>query len=180
MMSVNGGKIYGPKQSGFLYVKAGIKLLPLIEGGGQERGLRAGTENVAAAVGLATALDLVQTDRHHEIDRLKKFQQEFLSAVEGLPETTINGSQKYRLPNNIHVTFGGQDNERLLIQLDEAGIMAAAGSACSASSQEPSHVLGALGLSKSAAQASLRFTMGRGTTQPMIGRTSQVLNGLLH
>ncbi|MEK7594447.1 MAG: cysteine desulfurase family protein [Patescibacteria group bacterium] len=180
MMSVNGGKIYGPKQSGFLYVKAGIKLLPLIEGGGQERGLRAGTENVAAAVGLATALDLVQTDRHHEIDRLKKLQQEFLSAVEGLPETTINGSQKYRLPNNIHVTFGGQDNERLLIQLDEAGIMAAAGSACSASSQEPSHVLGALGLSKSAAQASLRFTMGRGTTQPMIGRTSQVLNGLLH
>ncbi len=178
LMTINGGKIYGPKQSGALYVKAGLELEPLIEGGGQERGLRSGTENVASAVGLAAALDLVQAQRHDESNRLKRLQQQFFQAVGDL--ATINGSQKYRLPNNVHLTFDGQDNERLLIQLDEAGIMAAAGSACSASNEEPSHVLGALGLSKAATQASLRFTLGRGTTEAMIERVIQVLNKLLH
>jgi cysteine desulfurase len=179
LLTINGGKIYGPKQSGALYVKAGVSLLPLILGGGQERGLRSGTENVPAIVGLAAALDLAQSERHQETVRLQDLQQDFFRQLEAkLPQATINGSLRWRLPNNVHLTLPGQDNERLLIQLDEAGILAAAGSACSASNEVPSHVLKAIGLNDADAQASLRFTMGRGTTQAMIKRCSQVLHKL--
>lgn len=178
LLSLNGGKIYGPKQSGALYVKAGAKLLPLVQGGGQERGLRSGTENVAGAIGFAAALELAQKTRHDETARLQKLQKQLMDQVQKtIPDIVINGSRKYRLPNNIHVTIPGQDNERLLIRLDEAGILAAAGSACSASRETPSHVLRAIGLSDAAARASLRLTMGRGTTQAMIERCLQVLDG---
>ncbi|HEY5442463.1 MAG TPA: cysteine desulfurase family protein [Candidatus Saccharimonadales bacterium] len=164
LMTINGGKLYGPKQSGLLYVKAGLQLLPLIEGGGQERNMRSGTENVAAIIGLAHALELAQTGRHQETKRLQALQQQFFEELEkAIPAAVINGSRRYRLPNNIHITLPGQDNERLLIQLEAAGILAAAGSACSAASTEPSHVLGALGLSDDEARASVRFTMGRTT-----------------
>ena len=176
LMTINGGKIYGPKQSGGLYIKAGLTLVPLISGGRQERGQRAGTENVAAAVGLAAALELVQSGRHDEVWRLHDLQQQFLELVGAkLPHAIVNGSLKHRLPNNIHLTIPGQDNERLLIQLDETGVQAAAGSACSASNQEPSHVLKALGLSDEAAQASLRFSMGQATDAAAIERTINLL-----
>jgi cysteine desulfurase len=172
LMTVNGGKIYGPKQIGALYVKAGILLEPQILGGGQERGLRSGTENVAGAIGLATALEIAQNIRQEESIRLKKLQQNFIELLKTeLPSAIVNGSLKHRLPNNIHFSLPGHDNERMLIELDEAGIMAAAGSACSASSEEPSHVLRAVGLSTELAQASLRFTMGRQTTDAMINYT---------
>ena len=172
LMTVNGGKIYGPKQSGALYVKAGTVLTPLIDGGGQEKGLRSGTENVAAAVGLAKALTEAQTIRGQEVERLQKLQTAFFDLLaEQLPQAVINGSRKHRLPNNVHLTLPGHDNERLLIQLDEAGIMAAAGSACSASSEEPSHVLAAIGLSDPEARASLRITLGRPTSAADIERT---------
>jgi cysteine desulfurase len=170
MMTLNGGKIYGPKQSGILYVKAGTELEPLIAGGGQERGLRSGTENVAASIGFATALDLAQTMRHDESDRLRALQRQFIEGLKDIPQATINGSLKFRLPNNVHMTFSGKDNERLLIQLEEQGILAAAGSACSASKEEPSHVLKAIGLSDTDARASLRFTMGRETIAENIDR----------
>lgn len=180
LMTINGGKIYGPKQSGVLYVKAGVQLQPLIDGGGQERGLRSGTENVAGAVGLATALDIVQGDRHEEAARLQALQKDFFKqAALDLPNTSVNGSQKWRLPNNVHLTFTGHDNERLLIQLDQAGILAAAGSACSASDETPSHVLKAIGLSDAESRASLRFTMGRSTTAAMIKKTIHTLRPLL-
>ncbi|HSX36843.1 MAG TPA: cysteine desulfurase family protein [Patescibacteria group bacterium] len=180
LMSINGGKIYGPKQSGALYVKAGIVLEPLITGGGQERGLRSGTENVAACVGLATALDGVQTKRHEEAARLQKLQQQFFHLLEQkIPAVIINGPRKHRLPNNVHIIVPGQDNERLLFALDEAGILAAAGSACSADSGEPSHVLSAMGVSDADAQASLRFTMGRQTTVDDVGQAVTTLARLL-
>jgi cysteine desulfurase len=176
MLTLNGGKIYGPKQTGALYVKAGIVLQPLIDGGGQEQGLRSGTENVAGAIGFATALNLVQTDRHIESERLQGLQKQFFTNLtKALPTVVINGSLKYRLPNNLHITLPGTDNERLLIQLDEAGIQAAAGSACSASDETPSHVLRALGLSDKDAQASLRMTMGRQTT---LAQLEQVIDFL--
>jgi cysteine desulfurase len=176
LMTINGGKIYGPKQSGALYVKAGVTLLPLIDGGGQERGLRSGTENVAGTIGLATALELVQSGRREEAVRLQALQQDFFKQLEAkLPQAAINGSRKWRLPNNVHVTLPGQDNERLLIQLDEAGIMAAAGSACSASNETPSHVLRALGLGDDDARASLRFTMGRATNASQLGSAISTL-----
>lgn len=172
LMSLNGGKIYGPKQTGALYIKSGIKLIPLINGGGQEQGLRSGTENVAGIIGLAAALDMVQSDRRQETERLKVLQQQFFAKLsQALPASVINGSIKHRLPNNLHFTIPGLDNERLLIQLDEAGIQAAAGSACSASNETPSHVLRALGLSDDYARASLRMTMGRQTTVAQLEKT---------
>lgn len=179
LLTLNGGKIYGPKQSGLLYVKAGTELEPLIDGGGQERGLRSGTENVAAAVGFATALDIAQTTRRDETVRLRKLQEYFINQLAVVvPDAVVNGSLKYRLPNNIHVTIPGQDNERLLTQLDEAGVMAAAGSACSASNQEPSSVLRAIGLDDAAARGSLRFTTGRDTTDSAIAQAVELLAAL--
>lgn len=127
-MTINGGKIYGPKQSGALFVKAGIVLQPQMLGGGQERGLRSGTENVAQSIGLAKALDLVQERRNKEAKRVHALQQQFLAGLKAaIPHVVINGSLKSRLPNNVHITIPGVDNERLLVQLDQAGILCAAG-----------------------------------------------------
>ncbi len=180
LLTINAGKIYGPKQVGALYVRGGVRLAPWIRGGGQEHGLRSGTENVAGAVGLAAALTLVQSDRREEGTRLQALQRLFITELErAVPHVRINGSRRFRLPNNVHVTFSGTDNERLIIQLDEAGIMAAAGSACAADDGEPSHVLTAMGLSDDDARASLRFTTGRGTTETMVRRTVGTLAELL-
>ncbi|HSX05988.1 MAG TPA: cysteine desulfurase family protein [Candidatus Saccharimonadales bacterium] len=180
MMTLNGGKIYGPKQSGMLFVSSKVALQPIIRGGGQERDLRSGTENVGACVGFAKALELVQAKRHDETERLGGMQKlAFKLIAQKLPNAVINGSTKHRLPNNIHLTLPGQDNERLLVELDERGIMAAAGSACSASDDEPSHVLRALGLSDTDAQASLRITMGQGTTEGHIQTLIDTLAALI-
>jgi len=179
LLSINGGKIYGPKQSGVLYVKGGISLKSTILGGNQEQGLRSGTQNVPAAIGLATALDIAQNKRNYEAKRLQKIQKLFIDELLKIPGAIINGSLKTRLPNNVHLTLPGIDNETLLIQLDEAGIMAAAGSACSASSEEPSKVLRAIGLDKAEIQSSIRFTMGRRTTELEIKKTLQILLGLV-
>jgi cysteine desulfurase len=171
-MTLNGGKIYGPKQTGVLFVSSQARLKPQILGGGHERGWRAGTENVAGAVGFSVALELAQATRHNEAKRLQALQQLFIGLLEEkLPSVKVNGSRKIRLPNNVHITIPGIDNERVLIELDEAGILCAAGSACSASNEEPSHVLKAMGLSDLDAQSSLRFSLGRHTTEPEIRRT---------
>lgn len=177
---VGGSKIYGPKQTAVLCMKVGSRLKPQITGGGQEWGLRSGTENVAGDIGLAAALREAASLRPDETKRLRALQQEFFQKItEKFPQARLNGSLKHRLPNNIHVTFPGTDNETVIMQLDEAGIMAAAGSACSASSDEPSHVLKALGLSDDEARSSLRFTMGRSTTQSDIAQTLAALQRIL-
>ena len=177
LLTINAGKIYGPKQVGALFVSSKLKLKPQIAGGGQERNLRSGTENVAGAIGLGKALDLVQQLRHEEVARLGKLQHLFFALVlEKFPDAVINGSRKNRLPNNVHVSFPQQDNERLIFQLDAAGILCAAGSACSASSDEPSHVLKAMGRTDEEAQTSLRFTMGRQTTENDVRYTVDVLS----
>jgi len=169
LLTLNAGKIYGPKQCGALFVASHVRLQPDIVGGGQERNLRSGTENVAGIMGFSKALDLVQARRHEETARLQKLQRRFFTELsEKIPSIIINGSQKTRLPNNVHITIPGQDNERLLIALDEAGVLCAAGSACSASNEEPSHVLRAMGMSDEDAQASLRFTMGRFTDEAAV------------
>lgn len=179
LLTLNGGKIYGPKQSGALFVRGGIQLQPLVDGGGQERGLRNGTENVAGIIGFSKALDIAQTMRHQEAKRLLAIQQDFIKLItQAIPTVVINGSLKRRLPNNVHLTIPSKDNERLLIQMDEAGIIAAASSACSASNEEPSHVLKAIGLSDQDAQSSIRFTLGRSTTSDMIDRTVELISKL--
>lgn len=163
MMTINSGKIYGPKGVGALYVNRTIRLQPLLSGGGQEKGVRSGTENVAGIIGFSKALDIVQNDRNNEVDRLSELQHDLFQKLEALG-CKINGSVHHRLVNNIHVTFDGEDNERLLYALDQKNIQLATGSACSASSDEPSHVLKAIGLRDEQARASLRITLGRYTT----------------
>lgn len=180
LMSVNGGKIYGPKQSGFLFVKSAVQLAPQILGGGQERGLRSGTENVAACVGLAAALVKAVDYQADEIPRLQAMQHNFIAALQAeLPTIVINGSTKKRLPNNVHFTIPNTDNERLLLELEQAGILAAAGSACSASNDEPSHVLTAMGRSPAEARSSLRFSFGRQTTPAQLNKVVDTLSRLL-
>lgn len=181
LMSLNGGKIYGPKQSGVLYARSGLKLKPLIEGGGQEANLRSGTENVAGIIGFATALSIAQENRQIESLREAQIRDYFAAALSELfgAKIKINGSTKSRLPNNLHVTFQGKDNETLLIGLDQAGIMAASGSACSAAKNVvASHVLLAMGLSEAEARSSLRFSLGRTSTRAQIERTVRVLAAL--
>ena len=180
LMTLNGGKIYGPKQSGLLYLKSSVKLQPLIMGGGQERNLRSGTENVPAIIGFATALDKAQSLRHEEAKRTLQLRDDFISDLtRAIPGITINGSIKQRLPNNIHVSLPNIDNERLLIQLDAHGILAAAGSACSASSNQPSHVLKAIGKSDLEARSSLRFSLGRQTMSSELKHVAQVMAKLI-
>lgn len=175
-MTLNASKIYGPKQVGILFVKSGIQLLPQILGGGQEKNMRSGTENVAGIIGFSEALDRVQKQRSVESKRLQALQSLFIKELKNsIPGLVVNGSLKYRLPNNVHITIPGQDNELLMMRLDAAGILCAVGSACSASNEEPSHVLKAIGLSDEEAQSSLRFTMGQKTEEAAILRTVAVL-----
>jgi cysteine desulfurase len=165
LMTLNGGKMYGPKQTGILYVRAGVKITPQIEGGGQEFGLRSGTENVAGIVGFATALSEAQSMRRDEVERLSTIQSklfEELSLLE-IPGLVINGSIKHRLANNVNFSLPDQDGERLIMALDEVGIQCATGAACSALTDESSHVIKALGRSENEARGSIRVTMGRST-----------------
>lgn len=180
LLTINGGKMYGPKQSGALFVAGRIELTPMLQGGGQERGMRSGTENVAQSIGIAEALKFASEKRHNEVARLQKLQHLFFEKIhEVIPEAIINGSRSKRLPNNVHITVPGQDNERLIFALDNKGIMAATGSACNASSQESSHVLKALGKTDDEARSSLRFTMGESTTQEDVLYTVETLADLL-
>jgi cysteine desulfurase len=180
LMTINASKIYGPKQVGALYVRAGVTLAPVISGGGQERNLRSGTENVAGIIGFATALELVQSRRIEEVNRLQQLQKTFRHLIaEKLSNVIVNGSQKHSLPNNVHITIPGADNERIMMQLDELGILVAVGSACSASSEEPSHVLRAIGMSDEDARSSLRITMGHSTSEDDIRRTVDTLRSIL-
>lgn len=180
MMSLNGGKLYGPKQSGALYVRAGVRLEPLIYGGGQEFGLRSGTENMAAIQGFARALELAQTARHDESKRISSLRGYFENRlVENFSNAKINGSPKHRAPHITSVTLEGADNERLLMELDELGIMCAAGSACSAGSEEPSHVLRSIGLSEQQAQSTLRFSLGSDTGRADIDKVIAALRTIL-
>ena len=172
MMSINGGKIYGPKQSGALFIKTETKITPLISGGGQERGLRSGTENVPGAVGLAMALELAQAKRKTEAQRVDGLKNLFATLLQkNIKSFVINGSQKHTAPHLLSVTIPGQDNERLMMALDEYGVQCAIGSACSASSKNPSHVLEAIGLSDKAARSTLRFSLGRDSSEEDIRYT---------
>lgn len=179
LMTINGGKIYGPKQTGALFVKAGLELAPLVRGGGQERGLRSGTENVPGVVGFAAALQQAQAMRKSEADRVSELQTHFETTLQKAIPTAVVNSQGLRLPNFVHITIPGTDNERVMMQLDEAGIMCAVGSACQASNDDPSHVLMAMGLNEADAQSSLRFTMGRSTTKDEVQKVVAKLQTLL-
>ncbi len=166
LLTLSGSKIYGPKGTGILYVRFGTKIEPLFYGGGQERGRRSGTENVAGAVGFAAALKLAQTHRSKEAHRIAGLRDELLKKIiTDIPDAIINGDLKRRLPNNINLTVPGTEGEGMILYLDNAGILSSTGSACSSGDLDPSHVLLALGLSAEEADQSLRLTLGRDSTK---------------
>lgn len=166
LMTINGSKVYGPKGIGLLYYRRGLKLKPLIFGGGQEKKLRSGTENVAYICGLAKALELAEVEKIKESSRQRKLNQYFWQCLQAtVQDIHINGPEigDLRLPNNLNVSFRGIEGEAMLLYLDEYGIMCSTGSACTSESLEPSHVLKAINLSYEDAHASLRFTTGKHT-----------------
>ena len=165
LLTVNGGKIYGPKGVGFLYHRRGVKLDSIIHGGGQEGGVRSGTENVPLIVGMAKSFELAQTEGVKSGKKLSALRDElFKGILEVIPGSFLNGHPVDRLPNNINVCIPGIEGETLVLYLDEAGIVCSTGSACTAGSLDPSHVLRAIGLSSSQAKSSLRLTLGRENT----------------
>lgn len=176
LITINGSKIYGPKGVGALVVKRGVKLKPLMYGGGQEYGLRPGTENVAGIVGFAKAVELAVQHRGAETQRLQLLRDQLIDGLcVALPGTVLNGDRAQRLANNVNVTIPHVDGESLLFALDQEGIAASLGSACAAGAIEPSHVLLALGRSREEARSSLRLTLGSGTTEEQIDRVLEVL-----
>lgn len=176
LMTLNGAKIYGPKQTGILYIKAGTQLQSPFTGGGQEGGVRSGTENVSGIVGLATALDLVQEERRESQAKYMALRDELQRRItEALPNTVVNGNLKRRLPNSLHLSWAGVDGERLVLLLDEHGVMAATGSACAANKQTASHVLQACGLDDDLLQGSLRLTVGEPTTTDDVARAAEII-----
>lgn len=166
LLSLSAHKFYGPKGVGLLYIRDGVQINKLLDGGAQERDLRAGTENVAGIVGLARALELAVEDLAKQHQHLLQLRQHALARIEEeIPATYLNGPRgEQRLPGNLNFSFAGVSAEQLLMLLDQAGIAASSASACSAGSLEPSHVLLALGLSPERAQSSLRLTFGRDNT----------------
>ncbi|MDD4900695.1 MAG: cysteine desulfurase family protein [Patescibacteria group bacterium] len=169
LMTLNGGKIYGPKGVGALFVRRGIGLEPLVFGGGQENGLRSGTENLAGIVGFAKALELAQQARQKESARLSSLRDYFFSQIlEKITKVFINGDPQGRLPNNVNVSILDIEGEAALLYLDEMGVSASTGSACDSSRLEPSHVILALGRPYEYAHGSLRFTLGKDTTKRQI------------
>lgn len=166
MMTLSGSKIYGPKGTGILYIRHTTKLEPILYGGGQERGRRSGTENIAGIVGFAAALKHTQEMRTSEARRLELLRNQLLKTIQSqIPDALLNGDSKRRLPNNINICIPNSDGESMVLYLDNAGILASTGSACSSSSLDPSHVLLAIGRSNDEANSSLRLTLGRNTVE---------------
>lgn len=162
LMTLNAGKCYGPKQIGLLWARPEVTLSPLIDGGGQERGLRSGTENVAGIVGFATALTIAHEARKEETYRLRKMRDELQRQLQAaFPDLIVNSHQKRRLPHHLHASLPGLDGERAVFALDIAGIQVATGSACAANKGTRSHVLNAVGMDEVLADGSLRISLGR-------------------
>lgn len=173
LLTLNAAKCYGPKQVGLLWCASHVSLEPYLLGGGQERGLRSGTENVAGAVGFATALVSAQKHRHSESDRLRNLRDTLqASLTAALPKLVVNGSLKKRLPGHLHISLDGLDAERVVFHLDSLGVQVATGAACAANKGTRSSVLTAVGMSDSAADGSLRLSLGRQTSADEVSRAA--------
>ncbi len=168
MLSASGHKFHGPKGSGFLYVKKGIKLTNLIEGGAQERGKRAGTENVPAIAGMAAALKEEAAAMGDNRKKLTAMRDRLIKGLLEIPHSALNGDQVSRLPGNANFCFEGVEGESILLLLDEKGIQASSGSACTSGSLDPSHVLLAIGRVHDVAHGSLRLTLGEDITEEQV------------
>ena len=170
LLSISAHKLYGPKGVGALYVRKGTRLDSIVQGGGHERGLRSGTENVAGIVGLARAADLAGQEMAIEANRLTDLRDKLAKKVlDSVKEAWINGTMEKRLPGNLNFGFRYVEGESLLLFLDSKGIAVSTGSACSSKKLEPSHVLLSLGLKAEECHGSLRITMGRSNTEEDVG-----------
>lgn len=180
MLAINGSKIYGPKGVGMLYVRKGVRLKPLIYGGGQENNLRSGTENVPGIIGLAAALELAQAEREGENARLVELR-DYLTRrlTTEIPKTILNGHPVRRLPNNINVSVLDIEGEAVILYLDAKGIYISTGSACTSTTLDPSHVILAIGRPYEYAHGSLRFTLGKKTTQEDLDYVMRVFPGVV-
>ncbi len=163
-LSASAHKFHGPKGVGFLYARKGLPLLPLINGGAQEKGKRAGTENLPGIVGMAAALKESVSERDAEAARLTVLRDRLIAGLNEIPHSSLNGDAEKRLPGNVSFCFEGIEGESLLLLLDEKGISASSGSACTSGSLDPSHVLLAIGRVHDVAHGSLRLTLGRENT----------------
>ena len=176
LLSLSGHKFHGPKGVGALYIRKGTRIHNLIEGGAQERGLRAGTENVPGIVGMGEALSLAAAELSEYTAHVTALRDRLIHGVlSAVPDARLNGHPVLRLPGNANFSFPGVEGESLLMRLDLAGIACSSGSACTSGSLEPSHVLSAMGLSPDMARSSVRFSLGRDNTAEEIDRVLAVL-----
>lgn len=176
LVAISAHKFGGPKGTGALVVRGGVRLQPLIEGGGQEWGLRAGTVNVAGAVAMAAALRATVDHRGDDIARIASLRDRLLDGIRsGIPDVFSNGDASRKVAGSCHVGFRGVEAEALLVALDRAGVYAAAGSSCSSGATEPSHVLDAMGLSRGDALASIRLSLGFASSSSDVERALEVL-----
>lgn len=180
MLSLSGHKLYGPKGIGALYVRKGVKLKSYIHGGAQERGIRAGTENVPGIVGLGKAIEIAMVEMEEENKKLIKLRDEIIESIlNTIPYTRLNGHRTDRLPGNINISFEFVEGESILLLLDMNGIYASSGSACTSGSLDPSHVLLAIGLPHEKAHGSLRMTLGIENTEEDVKKLLEVLPGII-
>jgi len=175
LLSVSAHKLHGPKGVGFLFVRKGTRLAPIVHGGGHQRGLRSGTENVPGIVGLAAATRLAFDEREIVTARMRAFRERIIEQVERIPGTKLNGHRTDSLPHITNFSFQGIEGESLIMRLDERGISASTGSACSSPNLQASHVLLAIGVPISMAHGSLRISTGRQTTESEVEAFLEVL-----
>lgn len=178
-LSMSAHKFYGPKGVGALYVRKDINIERIQDGGHQEKGMRSGTENVAGIVGLAEALKIAYKELDENNKKILENRNYFIEKIkENFKETTINGNLEHRLPGNINVTFKGKDSLEILLKLDEYGICASSGSACSTGEDKPSHVLTAIGLNPEEAFSTIRFSLGKENIKEDIDYVIKVLKSI--
>jgi len=176
MLTLNSGKMYGPKQVGLLWARPGVRLAPVIVGGGQERGLRSGTENVAGVIGFARAAELAQQHQKSEMIRLKELRDYMLAELtKAFEQLVVSGHPKKHLPGSLHVSIPGLDAERIVFALESKGVLLATGSACAANKGTRSHVLTAIGLPGDVADGSLRITLGRLSNKESIQHATRII-----
>lgn len=179
-LTLNAGKIYGPKQVGCLWTDRFVRLRPLVRGGGQERGVRSGTENIAGTIGFAAAIELATQHAHGEAKRLAKLRDSLESELTtAFPDAVLSGARKKRLPGHLHISFPGLDAERLIFLLEMQGVLVATGSACAANKGTRSHVLTAIKLAPEIADGSLRITLGRLTDESNIAKAAAILKAVI-
>jgi cysteine desulfurase len=184
LMSLSSNEIYGPRGVGALYVRAGVQVAPVLLGGGQERGLRSGTEDLAAIAGMAAAADIMRAEMQAEVERIRGIRDDLVARVLAeIPDSHLNGAPLDRpggrLPNNAHFRFDGVEGEAMILSLRDEGVAAATGSACSSKTLEPSHTLISCGLLHEEAHGSLEFTFGRFSEAEDVDRIMAALPGVI-